>query len=74
MDKNLAGAPRFHGGNTGSIPVGRANEINDLAKSIGAVSNRWPIYGDALACTSARKAYIYSRARSRGDAGEGAHG
>ena len=64
MDKNLAGAPRFHGGNTGSIPVGHANEIKGLAKSIGAVSNKCPINGDALACTSARKAYIYSRARS----------
>jgi hypothetical protein len=30
MDGNFADAPHFHGGNTGSIPVGRAKEINKL--------------------------------------------
>ena len=35
----------FHGGNTGSIPVGRANDFNGLAERVGCVSNGWPIYG-----------------------------
>ena len=35
----------FHGGNTGSSPVGRANDFNDLASQPSSVSNGWPING-----------------------------
>jgi hypothetical protein len=32
-----SGLPDFHGGNTGSIPVGRASKIKDLVKPSGAM-------------------------------------
>src|SRR5207245_5248308 len=35
--------PPFHGGESGSIPLGSANEINDLAALPEEMSNRWPI-------------------------------
>lgn len=42
--------PLFHGGNTGSIPVGRANKIKGLVCCLGSVSNTYPInaYGRAM--------------------------
>jgi hypothetical protein len=36
----------FHGGNTGSSPVGRANSINGLQLSGAAVSNSWEVFGE----------------------------
>jgi hypothetical protein len=45
MDSYKRRVTPFHGGNTGSIPVGRASEINGLGKIAGRhielLSNKW---------------------------------
>src|SRR5438477_2659584 len=44
--------PPFHGGESGSIPLGSAREINNLAQPPHAVSNIYPINMDGRATTT----------------------
>jgi hypothetical protein len=44
----------FHGGESGSIPLGSANAFNGLASTLPAVSNECPINGYRRLCTMKR--------------------